>query len=154
VTLFDVYECAINPDKLEMKIKDGEQLFQTQKYILVLEPNTSQRGELVKFAFDRDASTNEMKTAISVELLRDLVQNHIPYSVVTETGGDAATLDLARERTQSEVVKRWLYHHQRRIEPKLRTSTVEGISVFSSLFDGNPTVKVAFCPQKNVMPRS
>jgi hypothetical protein len=29
VTLFDVYECAINPDKLEMKIKDSERLFQT-----------------------------------------------------------------------------------------------------------------------------
>jgi hypothetical protein len=26
VTLFDVYECAINPDKLEMKIRDGEAL--------------------------------------------------------------------------------------------------------------------------------
>ena len=32
----------INRDKLEMKIKDGEQLFQTQEYILVPEPNTSQ----------------------------------------------------------------------------------------------------------------
>ena len=28
----------------------------------------------MKFAFDWDASTNEMKTAISVELLRDLVR--------------------------------------------------------------------------------
>jgi hypothetical protein len=35
VMLFDVYECAINPDKLEMKIKDGERLFQTQEYVLV-----------------------------------------------------------------------------------------------------------------------
>ena len=29
VTLFDVYECAINPDKLEMRIREGERLFQT-----------------------------------------------------------------------------------------------------------------------------
>src|ERR1700731_1022483 len=32
------------------------------------------------------------------------------------------------------------------MEPKLRTSIVEGISVFLSLFDDNPAVKRAFCP--------
>ena len=35
-----------------------------------------------------------------------------------------------------------------RIEPKLRTSIVEGISVFLSLFDDNPSVKRTFCPPK------
>jgi hypothetical protein len=36
-----------------------------------------------------------------------------------------------------------------RIEPKLRTSIVEGISVFLSLFDDNPKVKYTFCPPKD-----
>ena len=36
-----------------------------------------------------------------------------------------------------------------RIEPKLRTSIVEGISVFLSLFDDNPAVKRTFCPPKD-----
>ena len=36
-----------------------------------------------------------------------------------------------------------------RIEPKLRTSIVEGISVFLSLFDDNPRVKHTFCPPKD-----
>ena len=35
VTLFDVYERAINPDKMELKIKAGERHFQTQEYVLV-----------------------------------------------------------------------------------------------------------------------
>ena len=47
-----------------------------------------------------------------------------------------------------EGVKRWFYHDWRRIENKLRTSIVEGISVFLSLFDDNPLVKKAFCPPK------
>ena len=38
-----------------------------------------------------------------------------------------------------QAVKRWFYDDWRRIEPKLRTSIVEGISVFLSLFDDNPT---------------
>ena len=37
-----------------------------------------------------------------------------------------------------------------RIEPKLRTSIVEGISVFLSLFDDNPQVKHTFCPPKEM----
>jgi hypothetical protein len=35
-----------------------------------------------------------------------------------------------------------------RIEPKLRTSIIEGISVFLALFDANPRVKYTFCPPK------
>ena len=108
------------------------------------------RRELAKFGFYRDGSTGEMKAAITVELLRHLDQNHISYSLVTETGGatPAATPSLARKREQLEAVKRWFYHDWRRIEPKLRTSIVEGISVFLSLFDDNPSVKATFCPPK------
>ena len=47
-----------------------------------------------------------------------------------------------------EGVKRWFYQDWRRIENKLRTSIVEGISVFLSLFDDNPVVKRTFCPPK------
>ncbi|MEP7308917.1 MAG: hypothetical protein ABJA98_25720, partial [Acidobacteriota bacterium] len=43
---------------------------------------------------------------------------------------------------------RWFDDDWMRIEPKLRTSIVEGISVFLSLFDDNPKVKYTFCPPK------
>ena len=49
---------------------------------------------------------------------------------------------------QLEAVKRWFNDDWRRIEPKLRTSIVEGVSVFLSLFDDNPKVKRVFCPKK------
>ncbi len=52
------------------------------------------------------------------------------------------------KRAQFEAVKRWFDHDWRRIEPKLRTSVVEGISVFLSLFDDNPAMKRVFCPPK------
>jgi hypothetical protein len=150
VTLFDVYECAINPDKLEMKIKEGEQLFQTEEYVLVSDAEYMARRDLTKYEFGRDPATGEVKAEISVELLRYLDQNHIAYSIVTETGcnATASTPDRARKREQLEAVKRWFYHDWRRIEPKLRTSIVEGISVFLSLFDDNPSVKATFCPPK------
>src|SRR6202453_4953047 len=49
---------------------------------------------------------------------------------------------------QLEAVKRWFNDDWRRIEPKLRTSIVEGVSVFLSLFDDNSKVKRVFCPKK------
>ena len=51
-----------------------------------------------------------------------------------------------RKWEQLEAVKRWFHYDWKRIEPKLRTSIVEGISVFLSLFDDNPDVKRTFCP--------
>ncbi len=149
VTLFDVYECTINPDKLETKIKEGERRFQTEEYVLISDAEYVGHRELTKFPFQKDGATGEMKAAVSVELLRHCDQNRIPYSLVTETGGNApATPEHARKREQLEAVKRWFYHDWRRIEPKLRTSIVEGISVFLSLFDDNPSVKATFCPPK------
>src|SRR6516162_7787263 len=149
VTLFDVYECAINPDKLETRIKEGERLFQTTEYILVSEPDYFARRELARFPFEKDPPTNEMKASISAELLRFLDTSRIPFSLVTETGRDASSLD-ERKRQQLAAVKRWFYHDWRRIEPKLRTSIVEGISEFLSLFDDNPSVKYTFCPPKEL----
>lgn len=88
VTLFDVYDCAINPEKLEMRIREGERMFQTEEYILVSETNYVAHRDLAKFPFEKDAPTNEMKSPISADLLRYLDMNRIAYSLLTETGPD------------------------------------------------------------------
>jgi hypothetical protein len=102
VTLFDVYECAINPDKLELKIKEGERLFQTAEYALVPVAEFLPRVDLAKFPFEKDVETGEMKSAVSVELLRCLDQNHISYSLVTETGGNGSPVTPETEREISD----------------------------------------------------
>jgi hypothetical protein len=55
-----------------------------------------------------------------------------------------------RKQQQFDAVKRWFEDDWMRIDPKLRTSIVEGISVFLSLFDDNPDVKHTFCPPKTL----
>ena len=50
------------------------------------------------------------------------------------------------QASQLDAVKRWFHNDWQSLEPKLRTSIVEGISVFLSLFDDNPDVKRTFCP--------
>jgi hypothetical protein len=60
----------------------------------------------------------------------------------------SASPDEVNRVAKFEAVKRWFEDDWTRIEPKLRTSIVEGISVFLSLFDDNPQVKYTFCPPK------
>ncbi|MGH9476178.1 MAG: TraM recognition domain-containing protein [Terriglobales bacterium] len=61
-------------------------------------------------------------------------------------------LEPAQEykRAQFEAVRRWFHDDWLAIDHKLRTSIVEGISVFLSLFDNNPDVKRIFCPPREV----
>jgi len=65
-----------------------------------------------------------------------------PLSILDPAHADPNKLE------QLHAVKRWFTEDWRRIEPKLRTSIVEGISVFLSLFDDNPKVKRVFCPKR------
>ncbi len=104
VTLFQVYELVINPDKLRAKIAEGERRFGTDPA-----PEGRRPG-------------------------RD--------------GREAA------KAAQFDAVRRWFDDDWMRIESKLRTSIVEGISVFLSLFDDNPRVKYTFCPPKETYDRA
>jgi hypothetical protein len=74
---------------------------------------------------------------------RCLEAKSIDREYLSEAGFDKIDPD---RQEQLQAVKRWFYNDWRRIEPKLRTSIVEGISVFLSLFDDNPTIKRTFCP--------
>jgi TraM recognition site of TraD and TraG len=149
VTLFDVYECAINPDLIERKIEEGERLFE-HRYLLITPEDFLGERSLEEYAFETDPETSRMKTPFTGELEAHLIDRKIRYEVQTESdpAGELTSQHSGDKREQFEAVKRWFYHDWKRIEPRLRTSIVEGISVFLSLFDDNPAVKRVFCPPK------
>jgi hypothetical protein len=60
-----------------------------------------------------------------------------------------APLDVDEtKRQQLEAIQRWYFDDWMGLERKLRSSIVEGVSIFLSLFDINPAVKRVFCPPK------
>jgi hypothetical protein len=61
---------------------------------------------------------------------------------------EVETKALIERMEQFEAVKRWAADDWSAIDSRLRTSIVEGISVFLSLFDDNPKLKRIFCPPK------
>ncbi len=93
------------------------------------------------------------------------LQEHVQQALDWEPGVGATRIgesvdnadvpsDEAYREARFAAVKRWFEDDWMRIEPKLRTSIVEGVSVFLSLFDDNPQVKYAFCPPKETYERS
>ena len=148
VTLFDVYACAINPNLLAAKIKEGEVLFRDEFVLVASEVYVERRtDELDAFDWATDETLHAMKTKYTPELQRYLDEHEIGWEIYS-TEGQGARITDPRKKQQFEAVKRWFEDDWTRIENKLRTSIVEGISVFLSLFDDNPDVKRTFCPPK------
>ena len=146
VTLFDVYECAINQAAIAQHIARGDEMASTP-YVLVDVETYLEHPDLDQFQWERDDAAQCMRSRHSDELEAYLREFAVPYDRLARTGDQAGEWD-ERRNAQFEAVKRWFYHDWMRIEPKLRTSIVEGISVFLSLFDDNPSVKYTFCPPK------
>lgn len=144
VTLFDVYECAINPPLLASRLEAGKYKF-AKRSVLVEKSTYLAHDELGDDHWKPYTHDPEYMCARETpELVAFLKAHDIPFEplVQTERQGNS------RKRRQFEAAERWFEHDWVRIEPKLRTSIVEGISVFLSLFDDNPTVKDIFCPPK------
>ena len=143
VTLFQVYEHVINPDKLRTKIADGDVRFAAEHRRVVVEKLTYlAQPSLTAWTWHTSRSGHEMWAHWSADLHAIVTAQHIPHTV-EETAASPDEADLA---ARFAAVKRWFEDDWMRIEPKLRTSIVEGISVFLSLFDDNPKVKHTFCP--------
>ena len=143
VTLFDVYECAINPELLETRIKEAERRLIEDSASLSEEEYLKFAKDLEPFHFRLDGESNRYRAPLTPGLAAVLQARSVRWEAGNAPGKNPVR---AQKKAQLEAVRRWFFHDWRRIEPKLRTSIVEGISVFLSLFDDNPDVKRTFCP--------
>ncbi len=144
VTLFQVYECVINPDKLRTMIAQGDRRFDAGTRRVVLK-NTDVMLTPIPGDWKWEYAADGTTWAYWSNDLKDTLESMgVPYTLA-----DARLTPADAERqARFEAVKRWFHDDWMRIEPKLRTSIVEGVSVFLSLFDDNPRVKHTFCPPK------
>ncbi|HYN09698.1 MAG TPA: TraM recognition domain-containing protein [Vicinamibacterales bacterium] len=145
VTLFQVYEHVINPDKLRAVIAEGERRFAARNRRLSIDKREHLfSAELTPWLWYPHENGRETWTYWSKD-----VEDYLNGAGIGCRIDEApATAREADKQAQFEAVKRWFEDDWMRIEPKLRTSIVEGISVFLSLFDDNPKVKYTFCPPK------
>jgi len=146
VTLFDVYECTISPSLLAERIEEAKQIVLGRQYVAV---TTKVYGEhiddVIGLGFVLDVTKDRYLAPATPELQGALKRRGIRWEALTVQDRDHGDPNKV---AQLDAVERWFKDDWRRIEPKLRTSIVEGISVFLSLFDDNPKVKKVFCPKK------
>ena len=83
--------------------------------------------DLEPFPFRLDKELNGYKAKRSPGLLAVLKEKGIAEEVLNESARKDASPE---KREQLEAVKRWFNDDWKRIEPKLRTSIVEGVAVF------------------------
>jgi hypothetical protein len=150
VTFFDVYECAISPAKLEKRIEEGKSRFETREYVCVTpEAYGTEKfaGTFSEFGFVYDEQGELYKAPVSArldELLRKQEDGFKCQRVTVQAPSDVDDI----KRQQLEAIQRWYFDDWMGLEKKLRSSIVEGVSIFLSLFDINPAVKRVFCPPK------
>jgi hypothetical protein len=146
VTFFDVYQCVISPPLLEQRIAEAEDIILGRHYVAIAPKVFGERtADLAGLGFVHDEREDRYLAAASPELRDILSMQSIPSEA--RTVHDPAQAD-PEKLAQLEAVQRWFRDDWKRIEPKLRTSIVEGVSVFLSLFDDNSKVKRVFCPKK------
>ena len=142
VTLQQVYQCAIDPDLFAAKIKQAEKWSAELNSGEVFIPSESWKPKMYDLADWDMRSTpdgKEMQAVYTVELAHKLEELEIKPRIVWEPGAG----DDVRERVAA--VKRWFDNDWQKLDNKIKSSIVEGVSVFLSMFD-MPDVAAVFCP--------
>lgn len=150
-TFLDIYQCAIDPVKLDNLIRQGEKMFSPVEYIAIETEEWEKQvasGEkeikelLSEFVFVEEH--NAFTKIKNKDLEKRLQEAGIEFDYIVQTPAD---IDEDKQDL-FESIKRWFYKDWLAIDQRLRTSIVEGISVFLSLFDTDIKVKKVFCPPK------
>lgn len=142
VTLFDIYATAISPSRFEeLLIETGSRFLDTVWVVLAKQDLKECPVDLRRFDFRLDPELNAFRAKLTPELeqlLRD--QTNLEATVYQPRATDPVKRELF------EAVDRWYWEHWKHLRPDIKTSVVQGIAVFLSLFDTDPLVKKVFCP--------
>ncbi|MEI9978246.1 MAG: TraM recognition domain-containing protein [Edaphobacter sp.] len=146
VTMVDIFRTAVSAGQLEDMLTDVGSRFSTVSYVGV-EPETylSHAEVLAAFGFELDRRTNQYVAPWNESLERVLIeQTDAEARVYSRKPYDPAL----RDRWQS--VHYWYWEHWKFFRAEVKTSIVQGIAVFLSLFETDPDVRRVFCPPKEL----
>ena len=145
VTLRDVYHCAIDKALFAKKIEQAQtyaaDLSDTWISIAGTEMNPEQITPLKAFGFQPHPADDTRFRAPAHPAAITYLTGHTITHQIERTESTTAT----EIRLRVEAVNRWYVHDWNTLDNKIRSSIVEGVSVFLSMFD-LPSVARVFCP--------
>ena len=143
VTLQQVYRCAIDPELFAAKIEEAEKLSDDLNTGTVFIKEHVLQAQLINLAewnwVDAPDTKDDVQAVYTRPMKAKLDELNITHRIVWEPGPGEDT----RERV--EAVKRWFVHDWQTLDNKIKSSIVEGVSVFLAMFD-MPDVAKVFCP--------
>ena len=143
VTLRDVYRCTLDPERIERTIAEIEALVEPPGTVRVRMADLAPHAdgtELAAWSWT-PVGDGALRTANEAALRKQLTKLGIAFEVQSAAAGDPA------RRERLDAVRRWHRQDWLTLDPKLRSSIIEGLSVFLSVFD-LPEVAATFCPPK------
>ena len=142
VTLQQVYRCAIDPELFAAKIEAAEKLSDDLNTGTVFVLRSTYKAQLINLAewnWVDAPKKKDVQVVYTRSVKAKLDKLKIAHEIVWESGPGEDT----RERV--EAVKRWFVHDWQALDNKIKSSIVEGVSVFLAMFD-MPDVAKVFCP--------
>ena len=143
VTLRDIYRCTVEAELFARKIGEAkaEALLRCpMRAVIAAKDLNKHRKALGGWDWDMAPGSDTVACPLDPKRAAQLAELKVEYA--TEPVGSGAGREYAE---QVEAVERWYRNDWMKLDAKLRTSIVEGISVFLSLFD-QPDVARVFCP--------
>ena len=142
VTLQDVYRTALDEELLETKIATAREAL---GYVPEVRMGAAEyalcRPSLPDRDWEMDDRVGEMFVRADTELVEALKEREAPFRLrEPEPVGEA--------QRQLQTVITWHRNDWGKLDSRLRSSIIEGVSVFLSLFD-QPDVSDVFCPPKS-----
>jgi len=137
VTLVDIFQTVISAGRLEQMLVEVGSQFSTTSYIGIDKQNyLSEDAQLAPLGFTWDARANLYLAKWDEQLETALTeQTSIEFLVFTRKPANAASLD------RFYSVQYWYWEHWKFFRSEVKTSIVQGIAVFLSLFETDPDVR-------------
>ncbi|MYC51287.1 MAG: TraM recognition domain-containing protein, partial [Gammaproteobacteria bacterium] len=143
VTLRDIYRCTVDAKLFSNKIGEAKaEALRRCPMRVVTAAKVLTKHKKTLSAWDWDMAAGSDTVACSLDPERAALLAELKVEYATEPVGSGVGREYAE---QVEAVERWYRNDWMKLDAKLRTSIVEGISVFLSLFD-QPDVAAVFCP--------
>jgi hypothetical protein len=146
VTMVDIFRTTISPGQLESMLVEIGARFSAVSYVGVSPEAYRENAELLApFGFELDHDANQYIAPWS-EILESNIreQTTIEARIYSRKPYDP----VEKERWGS--VNFWYWEHWKHFRAEVKTSIVQGIAVFLSLFDTDPNVRRVFCPPREL----
>ncbi len=146
VTLVDVFRTVISSGRLEELLTETSCRVSKTGYVTISKEDYAVHSRLLaQFGFTLHRSSDQYVAEYSADLEKFLKEEtpirataYLPKS------------HNARHSLQFDSVNYWYWEHWKFFRHEVKTSIIQGIAVFLSLFEADPDVRRVFCPPKDL----